>query len=285
MVKEEELTIAARDGYALGAVRRRPEGEPAATVLIAAATAVPAGFYRRFAAYLAECGFDTVAFDYRGVGRSRPSSLDGFNARMRDWADIDTTAAVDFAATLNPGKPLLYVGHSFGGQALGLLPNNTKVSRALLVASQVGYWRYVTGAFERYRVYAMLRFIGPALVQTLGYLPGGIGLGDGVPRGVFLEWAGWCMKPGYLFDDETLMTRANFPHYRGALRAVGMADDPWATPPAIARLLQGYTGTKPEHITVEPRDAGAAKIGHFNFFRADFRDTLWKDAADWLGAE
>jgi predicted alpha/beta hydrolase len=285
MVKEEELTIAARDGYSLGATRRRLDAEPSATVLIAAATAVPAGFYRRFASYLAERGFDTITFDYRGVGRSRPASLKGFDARMRDWADLDSAAAVDFAAALNPGKPLLYVGHSFGGQALGLLPNNTKVSRALLVASQVGYWRYVTGAFERYRVYAMLRFIGPAMVNTLGYLPAGVGLGDGVTRGVFLEWAGWCMKPGYLFDDETLTSRANFPNYKGAVRAVGMADDPWATPPAIARLLQGFTGTKPEHITIQPRDAGAAKIGHFNFFRADFRDTLWKNAADWLSAK
>jgi predicted alpha/beta hydrolase len=250
MVKEEELTIAARDGYSLGATRRRLDAEPSATVLIAAATAVPAGFYRRFASYLAERGFDTITFDYRGVGRSRPASLKGFDARMRDWADLDSAAAVDFAAALNPGKPLLYVGHSFGGQALGLLPNNTKVSRALLVASQVGYWRYVTGAFERYRVYAS-----------------------------------WCMKPGYLFDDETLTSRANFPNYKGAVRAVGMADDPWATPPAIARLLQGFTGTKPEHITILPRDAGAAKIGHFNFFRADFRDTLWKNAADWLSAK
>jgi predicted alpha/beta hydrolase len=284
MVKEEELTMAARDGYALGATRRRPEGEPRGTVLIAAATAVRAGFYRRFATYLAERGFDAVTFDYRGVGRSRPSSLKGFDARMRDWASLDTTAAVDFAATINPGKPLVYVGHSFGGQALGLLPNNVKVSRALLVASQVGYWRYVTGAFERYRVYAMLRFIGPAMVNTLGYLPAGVGLGDGVPRGVFLEWAGWCMQPGYLFDDETLETRANFPNYKNALRAVGMADDPWATPPAIARLLQGFTGTKPEHITIEPRSVGATKIGHFNFFRADFRDKLWKDAVDWLAA-
>jgi predicted alpha/beta hydrolase len=286
MVKEEELTIHARDGFILAATRRRLEGAaPRATALIAPATAVPAGFYRRFATYLAERGFDTVAFDYRGVGGSRPKSMKGFDARMRDWADLDTVAAVDFAASLNPGKPLLYVGHSFGGQALGLLPNNDKVSRALLVASQVGYWRYVTGAFERYRVYAMLRFIGPVLANTLGYLPAGVGLGDGVPRGVFLEWAGWCMKPGYLFDDETLEERANFPRYRGALRAVGMADDPWATPPAIARLLQGFTGTAPEHITIKPHDVAVSKIGHFNFFRADFRDTLWKQAADWLEAK
>lgn len=282
MVKEEELKISARDGYVLSATRRRPDDQLTATVLIAPATAVPAGFYRRFAYYLAERGFDTVAFDYRGVGGSRPASLKGFNARMRDWADLDTAAAVDFAAELNPSKPLLYVGHSFGGQALGLLPNNDKVNRALLVASQAGYWRYLAG-LEKYRAYAMLRFAGPLMARTLAYLPAGVGLGEGVPRDVFLEWAGWCMKPGYLFDDETLESRANYPHYRGALRAMGIADDPWATPPAIARLLQGYTGTRPEHLTVEPRDVGATKIGHFNYFRSEFRDTLWKDAADWLG--
>src|SRR5690606_39045062 len=112
MVKEEELTISARDGYALGATRRRPDTEPTATVLIAAAAAVPAGFYRSFATCLAERGFDAVTFDYRGVGRSRPASLKGFEARMRDWADLDATAAADFAAALNPGKPLVYVGHS-----------------------------------------------------------------------------------------------------------------------------------------------------------------------------
>ncbi len=34
--------------------------------------------------------------------------------------------------------PLAFVGHSFGGQALGLIPNNTEVSRALLIAAQAG---------------------------------------------------------------------------------------------------------------------------------------------------
>lgn len=284
MVKEEELRIAARDGYALAATRRRVDaGEPHATVLIAAAAAVPAGFYRRFATYLAERGFDTLTFDYRGVGGSRPASLKGFDARMRDWAELDAAAAVDHAAALHPDMPLVYVGHSFGGQALGLLPNNGKVSRALLVASQAGYWAYLAG-LEKYRAYVLLRFVAPALVRYYGYLPPGVGLGDGLPEGVFREWAGWCMNPGYLFDDETLASRANYPNYKGALRAVGLADDSWAKPRAISRLLEGYTGTTPEHLTVAPRDIGAAKIGHFNFFRAEFRDTLWKDAADWLAA-
>src|SRR5690242_9025988 len=51
--------------------------------------------------------------------------------------------------------PLGYVGHSFGGQALGLLANNADVSRALLIAAQAAYWRLL--AFpERYRVFALL---------------------------------------------------------------------------------------------------------------------------------
>jgi predicted alpha/beta hydrolase len=279
-VKQSELTIAARDGYQLAATRRRT-GDSRATALIASATAVPRGFYGRFATFLAEHGFDTLTFDVRGIGGSRPKSLRGFSGRMRDWAALDVTPAVDFAAALNPGKPLVYVGHSFGGQALGLLPNNNKVSRALLVASQVGYWRYVVPAAERYRVYLLLRFIGPAIVRTLGYLPAGIGLGDGLPRDAFLEWAGWCLKPNYLFDDPTLDALANYPRYSGAMRAIGLADDPWATPPAIARLLQAYTGTKPEHLTLEPRAVGVSKIGHFGYFRQDTR-AAWSDAVHWL---
>ncbi|HEY7458164.1 MAG TPA: alpha/beta fold hydrolase [Xanthobacteraceae bacterium] len=281
-VKQSELTIAARDGYPLAATRRFPARTPRATVLIAAATAVPRAFYARFATHLAECDFDTVTFDYRGIGGSRPKSLRGFPGRMRDWASHDVAPAVDFAAALNPGKPLVYVGHSFGGQALGLIPNNNKVTRALLVASQVGYWRYVVPATERYRVYFMLRFVGPLIARVLGYLPAGIGLGDGLPRDAFLEWASWCLKPNYLFDDPTLAELTNYPNYQGAMRAIGLADDPWATPPAIARLLQGYAGTKPEHLTLEPRAIGLERVGHFGYFRQDARPA-WRDAAEWLG--
>ena len=77
-VKQSELRIAARDGYQLAATRRAA-GEPRATALIASATAVPRGFYGRFAAYLAERGFDTLTFDCRGIGGSRPEFVAGLS--------------------------------------------------------------------------------------------------------------------------------------------------------------------------------------------------------------
>lgn len=284
-VTETELSFPARDGHALAATLREPAQRDAkAFVLIGSATAVPRQFYGKFASYLAEAGFAALTFDYRGVGGSKPKSLRGFSARMRDWAALDLTAAVDFAAKQAAGRPLLLVGHSFGGQALGLVPNSQKISRALLVAAQVGYWRLFPPP-ENYRIYVRLRFVGPAVAHAFGYVPGWLGVGVDLPKGVFLEWAGWCMNPRYLFDDATLETRKNFPNYTGALRAIGLADDKWAPPVAVQLLLDGYTGTKPEHLTIAPADVGAAKIGHFGFFRAEHRDTLWKHAAEWLAAK
>src|SRR5262249_26659367 len=124
---ESDFRFAAADGYSLAATLRRPAGAPKGFVLVASATATPRQYYGRFANYPAARVFSVMTFDYRGIGGSRPASLRGFECKMRDWAALDISAAVDFAA--REGGPLLYVGHSYGGQALGLLPNNQKVAR------------------------------------------------------------------------------------------------------------------------------------------------------------
>lgn len=282
-VLENRSEFKAADGYPLACTLFESATEPRAIVLIAAATAVPRGFYAKFARYLAGEGFKVITFDYRGIGGSKlKQGLRGFKAKMRDWASLDLVAAVDYASALANGKPLLYVGHSFGGQGLGQLPNNQKISRALFAASQIGYWKLFP-APEKYRVWFMLRVLGPTLAAIFGYVPGKLGMGEDLPKGVFLEWAGWCMKPRYLFDDEMLDARKNFPNYTGALRAIGMSDDDWAPPLTVAGLLAGYTGTKPEHITVTPESTGQKKIGHFGYFREASREPLWREAAEWLG--
>src|SRR4029079_4900519 len=105
--------------------------------------------------------------------------------------------------------PFAYVGHSFGGQALGLLPNNTEIARALFIAAQAGYWKLMT-APERYRVYAILNFVGLPLTRSLGYLPGKAGLGIDLPKDAFLQWGGWVMSPRSLFHSTTLEQRDTF---------------------------------------------------------------------------
>jgi predicted alpha/beta hydrolase len=261
-------------------------------VLINSATAVPRKVYRGFAGYLAGRGCAVLTYDYRGTGDSRQKSLVGYNqvkslvgfkASMSDWAALDATAAVAWMRQRYKNLPLTYVGHSFGGQALGLLANNSEVSRALLIAAQAGYWKLMA-APERYRVYAMLNFVGTPLTRLLGYTPRWGGIGEDLPKGVFEQWAGWVMNERYLFGDAKLTALQNFPKYQGAIRALCFSDDPWATRPAVELLCSGFTAAKPEILTVTPADAGASKIGHLGFFRPEHRDALWRGAAEWLEA-
>jgi predicted alpha/beta hydrolase len=276
----DHIRFPAADGFMLGATLFLPRGARTHAVLINSATAVPRKIYRGFASYLAGRGCAVLTYDYRGTGDSRPKSLAGFPATMADWAALDVAAAVDWMRA-RYAMPLGFVGHSFGGQALGLIPNNVEVSRALLVAAQAGTWRLMTKP-ERYRIYALLACVGVPLTHALGYAPGRVGLGLDLPKGVFLEWAKWVTSDRYFFDDPRLRALANFPRYRGALRAMSFSDDPWATPPAVEMLCDGFTSTRPDIHVIEPIEAGANKIGHFGFFRPEHRDTLWRGAAEWL---
>jgi predicted alpha/beta hydrolase len=288
----DDITFPAGDGYVLGATLFLPRGAKRHAVLINSATAVPRKIYKGFAGYLARRGCAVLTYDYRGIGDSRPRALVGYNqprslvgftASMSDWAALDVTAAVAWMRDRYKDLPLSYVGHSFGGQALGLLANNSEISRALLIAAQAGYWKLMDSP-ERYRVLAMLNLVGTPLTRLLGYAPGWSGLGEDLPKGVFQQWVRWVMSKRYLFDDPDLKPLSNFAGYQGALRSLCLSDDPWATRQAVELLCSGFTSTTPEILTITPANAGVTSIGHLGFFRPEHRDTLWRGAAEWMEA-
>lgn len=276
-----DFVFAAADGFSLAATYFPVAGEPRAAAIIHSATAVPRKIYKGFAAYLAERGVAVMTYDYRGTGETRPASLKGFDTSMAEWAAKDVTAAIEFMRARHPDIPQFAIGHSFGGQAVGLAPNNTKVARAMLVAAQAGYWRLFHWP-ENYRVFLMLRLFARPIVHLVGYMPLWLGIGEELPKGVFLQWTDWVMKPRYFFDDPELTATANFANFRGPLRALCFTDDSWATLAGVKLLCSGFTATTPDIVAIAPADIGAERIGHFGFFRPIFRETLWKDAADWL---
>ena len=134
-VFSDDITVPATDGYPLAATLFLPRGAKRHAVLINSATAVPRKLYRGFAGYLAKRGCAVLTYDYRGTGDSRqqvltgynqPKSLVGFKASMSDWAAQDIAATVAWMRERYKALPFAYVGHSFGGQALGLLPNTRR---------------------------------------------------------------------------------------------------------------------------------------------------------------
>jgi hypothetical protein len=74
--------------------------------------------------------------------------------------------------------PLFYVGHSFGGHALGLLPNHDRIARAYLFAVGAG-WHGWMPPLERVRVQVLWNVVLPVLTSCYGYMPSRmLGMGD-----------------------------------------------------------------------------------------------------------
>jgi predicted alpha/beta hydrolase len=269
------MTLTAADGYRLGATLFGSSGK---SVLVMPATGVPQSYYARFAAYLAGRGFNVLTFDYRGIGRSLDGRITDVKASMRDWATLDAAAAFSFLS-----QPKIYViGHSFGGQALGLLPDPSRIAGAVMVGSQSGYWRNWP-ALGRAWMWPAIHIGLPLASRLHGYFPASrLGFGEDLPAGVALEWARWCRNPRYLVGD--LGVEEAYAKVRAPLRAYAISDDPFAPRRAVDALGKLYPNSRWETRSVAPRDLGVKSIGHFGFFRERFRDTLWGEAGDWLEA-
>jgi len=280
VISEERVEFPARDGLALGGILFRPASPAGRALQIQAAAGVPQQYYAKFAAFLAGRGFTVLSFDYRGIGRSRPARLRGMRARMRDWPLLDSAGALDFLERTTPGERLMVVGHSVGGVSTALLPQAGRLAAVLMVGAQSGYWRNWPPR-RRPGIWLAVHVAVPLLPRLVGYFPSSrLGFGEDLPKGVALEWARWCRHPQYLAG--ALGAREAFARFAAPLRAYVAADDGFAPPRAAAALLELYSGARAELRTISPRDVGADRIGHFGFFRERFRDTLWREAADWL---
>ena len=271
----EPCEFQARDGHRLGATLFRPASSNGRALQINAAAGVKQEYYGKFAAYLSERGFTVLTFDYRGIGRSGHWRL---NARMRDWAELDAGAALQFLS--KTGKKLMAVGHSFGGQSFALVPGAERLAAVLAVGSQSGYWRHWRGA-PRAGMWLLTHALLPGISRLFGYFPAAaLGQGENLPAGVAIEWARWCRDPDYLVG--ALGAKEQYARFSAPLRLYWVADDPYAPLAAAEALLELYPRAPAELTRVMPRELGAERIGHFGFFREQFRDTLWRDAADWL---
>lgn len=276
----EPLTLTAADGFELGATRYPAAGEPRGRIVIANATGVPQGFYRRFAAFAQARGLEATTLDYRGTGRSAPKRLAGFEMDYLDWARLDLAAAIENIA--EDGLALYLVGHSYGGHALGLLPNHQRLAAAAFCACGAG-WHGWMPWYERIRVRALWNVLGPVLTRWKGYLPFSLlGLGEDLPLPVYRQWRRWCSYPNYFFGDPDLAGQlTGFAEVTCPILAVNASDDGWSPPASRDAFIRNYTGAPRHPVDLDPATIGAKSIGHMGYFRAHAQP-LWGAMIDWL---
>ncbi|MBI5165530.1 MAG: alpha/beta fold hydrolase [Magnetospirillum sp.] len=280
----QPIEIVCRDGVALGGhFWTRTAGPPSGMVIINPATGVLARYYHRYAQFLAGHGFDVVTYDYRGIGRSRPSRIRGLGYRWRDWGELDFDAVLCLAKARAPDSPILVVGHSIGGVLPGLSKNAAAIHRMLTVGAQYAYWRDYA-PHRRLRLVLKWHVAMPALTALCGFFPGrALGWLEDLPAGVANEWSfrRARMELSHPSDQrETVLRR--FAAVSSPILAIAVSDDALGTVSAVTRALAYYRGASPTAVLLSPQDLGVAAIGHFSLFHSRYAPGFWLDTLSWL---
>lgn len=280
---EQTVTLHTADSYPINARLYGTTDASKGQLIVAGATGVDQRFYRRFAEYASQQGFNVLTLDYRGVAQSAPKTLKGFQMDFADWGQLDLAAAVDFMH--REDAPLFLVGHSYGGHALGLLPNHHKVSRCYTLGTGAG-WHGWMPLVERLKVQFMWNVVFPPLVAWKGYLPWKmLGMGADMPKDVYRQWKRWCSMPHYFFDDPLVREerKQQFAQVRTEITAAVALDDLWALPASCDAFMDYYSGARVIRRDIDPQEFNLAfgEIGHMGYFRP-VAQPLWEQVLAWF---
>lgn len=295
MTLAQKLVIPAADGYPLAATLWASEraDAPGRYAVVNPGAGIPARYYDRFASWLADRGVPTLTYDYRGIGASAPRSLKGFRASVEDWGSKDYAAVGDAMSRRYPGALACVVGHSIGGFVTGLAPGGERIGRMVLIGAHTGYWRDYARRV-RLPMFVTWHLAMPALTRAMGYFPGRrFGLPEDLPAGVARDWSQrrrpepwWNLRDADGLPDRARIAEvvARFDAFRAETLVVSLADDPFATPGATARIAALFRNCAIRERAIDPRAAGLPRVGHFGFFRSRMRESLWPIAGDFLAA-
>lgn len=280
----EQDSLAMPDGTSLVYRTYRTPGSPRAAVIVPSAMGVAQKFYTQFAEWLAGQGYHVTTFDYRGIGFSAPASLRGYPVNIFDWARQDCATMIDRVKSQFPDLPLHWIGHSLGGQLLGLIPNRDRIERVITIATGTGYWLENTWRTKSV-VWWLWFIIVPLALRVVGYFPGKRlrKVGD-LPFGVMQQWRRWCLSRDYVVGAEGDQVRAAYASVRTPMLSLSFTDDEMMSAKGIKSLHGLYVNAPVEYRRITPREIGARHIGHFGFFRPQFEQSLWPLVPEWLSA-
>lgn len=276
-----DVTVTAGDGQKLRATVHAPAAADA-WLLVNSAMGVRRRFYRHLAAHVAARRIGVVTYDYRGMGDSVVEGGRVARVRLADWGCLDFPAVLGWLrATYTPAR-VVVLGHSVGGQLLGLAPEVREVDGIVGVATQSGHWRHWDG-IERAKVFALWYAAIPLLAPLAERFPSSrLGLGQDIPAGVARQWAEWGRDPDYIRSPTVGPQPQYHEDVRCPLRTYGVAGDSLASERALRAWHDWFPNARRELVRLGPRNAAGRTIGHFGFFDPEVGADEWPGLADFI---
>lgn len=280
-IESKDIRIESPQAKHLAATIYAPQ-QLVGAVLIGPATGIKRQFYDNFAKYLAGQGYGVLTFDNEGIGGSLHGTLKACNASLVSWGKHDLSLALTALQEHFPDTQYHLVGHSAGGQLVGLMPNAHELSSAFNVACSSGQLRNMRMSYQLKAQYFMNFYI-PLSNLLFGLTHSDwVGMGEKLPKHVARQWRHWCNGQGYVktaFGDE--VTNHHYDELGLPMFWINAVDDDIANNVNVDDMVSVFSKVKARKLTLDPREHQLKEIGHMKFFSRK-SNSLWPMAIEWF---
>lgn len=243
-------------------------------LIVASATGVKQEYYQKFAQHIVNKGITVITFDYNGIGRSLKKPIKELKNNAADWGRNDLNSVLQYVGSKYPESKKVILGHSIGGQLVGLAKSSEKLDKIVLVAAQSGYWKYWKG-IGRLKMWFNWYVLFPVLLNSFGYLNSKKISGmENLPKNVANQWRNWGKNSDYILSDRSIK-HTYYDKIKADITSFSIEDDDFAPLESVQWMTRQYKNAVQKSIHLKPADFNTSRIGHFGVFKEKFRDTIW----------
>lgn len=277
-----DITVTCEDNTNLAASLYQPDTPFKGAIMVGPATGIKRQFYHAFAKYLCSQGFGVITYDNRGIGESAKGNVAHSQASLVTWGEQDMPAILDALKHHFPNTSYFLVGHSAGGQLLGLMHNVLDLTAFCNFGSSSGSLRNMR---KRYLVKAhfFMNVYIPLSNLIFGHTKSQwVGMGEPLPKNVARQWQKWCNGQGYVktgFGSDVKHHRYN--DIQIPSKWLLAEDDDIANIDNVHDMVSVFPNMAAEIETLSPSAHDVREIGHMKFFSRTCSH-LWPKVSDYF---
>ncbi|NQZ86619.1 MAG: alpha/beta fold hydrolase [Colwellia sp.] len=277
-----EANIICTDNVTLKATIYTPINDIKGAILIGPATGIKQQFYANFAVFLAKNGYGVITFDNRGIGESLIGNINECDASLQCWGEKDMPAVFEQLKKTFPKTKYHLIGHSAGGQLVGLMHNAMEFTSIFNFACSSGQLKNMK-KMSLIKAHFFMNCFIPLSNFLFGHTKSQwFGMGEKLPKAAAEQWRTWCNGEGYV---KVAFGKTVHKHLYHELSIpslwVNAVDDEIAIDENVLDMISVFSKLETETLTLSAEDYGLNEIGHMKFFSRK-SEILWGHALNWL---